>query len=252
MNARKAVRSKVAIVTGSGRRRIGNVVARVLAEAGYRLAIHYHQSKDSALETVDELRAVGVEADAFGADLTQESEVARLFEQVDAAWGRLDLLVNSAAVWTPTPLESLTAEEIRRQFDINTLGSLLCCKGAGALMARQPEGGSIVLIGDATLEHPYTGYAAYFASKGALPTLTKCLAVELARRNPKLRVNCIHPGPVLVDPNLPEEARKRAYEGNLLSTKGTPEAIASAVLFFAENDYVTGVNLPVDGGRRLI
>jgi len=244
--------SKTALVTGSGRRRIGNVIARVLSENGYRVAIHYHRSKSDAMETVAELCAAGAVAEAFQADLTLEHDVACLFEEVDSAFGRLDLLVNTAAVWTPTPLKTLTAEQIRDQFDVNTLGSLLCAKEAGAIMARQPEGGAVVLIGDAAIDHPYTDYAAYFASKGALPTLTECLAVELAALNPKIRVNCIHPGPVLVAPELPEPARRRAYEGNLLSTKGNPEAIASTVLFLAENDYITGVNLPVDGGRRLV
>lgn len=244
--------SKTALVTGSGRRRVGNVIARVLSERGYRVAIHYHQSEAAATETVEELCADGSIARAFQADLTREAEVARLFADVDSAFGRLDLLVNTAAVWTPTPLTTLTADEIRRQFDVNTLGSLLCCKAAAPIMARQDEGGSIILIGDAALDRPYPGYAAYFASKAALPALTECLAVELAALNPKIRINCIHPGPVLVEPDLPIEARRRAYEGNLLSTKGTPEAIASAVLFLAENDYITGVNLPVDGGRRLV
>ena len=198
------------------------------------------------------MRAGGAVAEAFQADLTEESDVTRLFGETESAFGRLDLLVNTAAVWEPTPLKTLTAEQIRRQFDVNTLGSLLVAKAAGEVMARQPEGGAIVLIGDAALNRPYTDYAAYFASKGALPVLTECLAVELAALNPRIRVNCIHPGPVLVAPDLPEKARRRAYEGNLLSTKGTPQVIASAVLFLAENDYITGVNLPVDGGRRLI
>ena len=246
MNAPKA-----ALVTGAGRRRVGNVVARALAAAGYGVGVHYHRSEAEANETVAELRAAGAAAEAFAADVTDEEDVRRLFAAFNAAFGRLDLLVHTAAVWTPTPFETLTAGEIRRQFDVNTLGSVLCAKGAVLQMAGQPEGGAVILVGDAALRRPYTGYAAYFASKGALPAVTECLAVEAARLNPKIRVNCIHPGPVLVAPDLPEEARKRAYEGNLLATKGTPRAIASAVLFLAQSDYITGVNLPVDGGRRL-
>ena len=157
----------------------------------------------------------------------------------------------AAAVWEPKPLESVTADDVRRQFEINTLGTFLCCQRAGLLMVEQPEGGAIVTIGDWATARPYPGYAAYFPSKGAIPTLTRCLAVELARRNPKVRVNCILPGPVMLPEDLPEEERHEAMAGTLLHRLGSPENIAHAVVFLVENDFVTGVCLPVDGGRTI-
>jgi pteridine reductase len=118
-------------------------------------------------------------------------------------------------------------------------------------MAGQPEGGAIVTIGDWAIARPYPDYAAYFASKGAIPAVTACLAVELARRNPAVRVNCILPGPVMLPENLPEHEVKGAVAGTLLKRPGRPENVAQAVIFLVENDYVTGICLPVDGGRTI-
>jgi pteridine reductase len=242
---------KVALVTGSGKRRVGNVVARRLADRGYAVALHYRRSADEAQETVDELTAEGARARAFRANVADEADVDRLFAEVVGEFGRLDVLVAAAAVWEPKPLESVTADDVRRQFEVNTLGTFLCCQRAGLLMVEQPEGGAIVTIGDWATARPYPGYAAYFPSKGAIPTLTRCLAVELARRNPRIRVNCILPGPVMLPEDLPEEERHEAMAGTLLHRLGSPENIAHAVVFLVENDFVTGVCLPVDGGRTI-
>jgi pteridine reductase len=118
-------------------------------------------------------------------------------------------------------------------------------------MVRQPEGGNIVTVGDWAVVRPYVNYSAYFPSKGAIPTLTRTLAVELGTRNPAVRVNCILPGPVLLPPDLPEAERRQAINATLVKREGRPENIASAVLFFLDNDFVTGVCLPVDGGRTI-
>jgi pteridine reductase len=243
--------SRVALITGSGRRRVGNAVARALAERGYAIALHYNRSAEEARQTAAELEELGVRAAAFQADVTDEDDVARLFDEMLAAFGRLDVLVTAAAVWTPKPLEETTADDVRRQFDVNTLGTFLCCQRAGLIMAKQPEGGSIIAIGDWATARPYPGYAAYFASKGAVPTLTRALAVEFAKRNPAVRVNCIEPGPVMVPENLAEHEVKGIIAGTLLKRLGRPENVAQAVLFLIENDYVTGVCLPVDGGRTI-
>jgi pteridine reductase len=242
---------RVALITGSGKRRIGNAVALALADRGYDIALHYNRSADEARQTVGQLERKGVRAAAFQADLAQEDEVSRLFDDVLGTFGRLDVLVTAAAIWQRKPLEDVTAEDVRRHFEINTLGTLLCCRRAGLIMAKQPEGGTIVTIGDWATARPYPDYAAYFASKGAIPTLTRTLAVELARRNPAVRVNCILPGPVMLPENLSEHEVKGAVAGTLLKRPGRPENVAHAVVFLVENDYVTGVCLPVDGGRTV-
>src|SRR6476619_888696 len=99
-------------------------------------------------------------------------------------FGRIDVLVNAAAVWKSKPLEMVTAADVRLHFETNALGTFLCSQHAGLAMVEQPEGGVIVNIGDWADARPYTGYAAYFASKGAIPTITRSLAVELGSRNP--------------------------------------------------------------------
>jgi pteridine reductase len=242
---------KVALITGSGKRRVGNAVAEALAARGYAIALHYNRSAEEARQTVAQLTEQGVRAAAFQADVADESQVDRLFDEVLSHFGRLDVLVTAAALWERTPLEQLTAADVRRQFDVNTLGTLLCCRRAGLIMAGQPEGGAIVTIGDWATRRPYPNYAAYFASKGAIPTLTRSMAVELAQRNPKVRVNCILPGPVMLPEDLSGAEVKGAVAGTLLKRAGRPENVAHAVVFLVENDFVTGVCLPVDGGRTI-
>jgi pteridine reductase len=242
---------KVAIITGSGRRRVGNVIALDLARCGYSVAIHYHRSAESADETLAELRGEGRDAAAFRANIADELEVDRLFHDVLARFGRLDVLVNTAAIWIPKSLEDVTGQDVLDHFAINTLGTFLCGRRAGLVMANQPEGGVIVNLGDWAIARPYRDYAAYFVSKGAVPTLTRTLAVELAAKNPKVRVNCIHPGPVLFPPDLTPAERQQLIDATLVKAADSPESIVRAVRFFIESPFVTGVCLPVDGGRTI-
>lgn len=243
--------TKVALITGSGKRRIGNAVAEALAARGYAVALHYNRSAEDARESVLLLRQKEVRAEAFQADISREEEVDRLFEQVEKKFDRLDVLVTAAALWQSKQLEEVTADDVRRHFEINTLGTFLCCRRAGLIMVGQAEGGAIVTIGDWAIERPYPHYAAYFPSKGAIPTMTRTFAVEFALRNPAVRVNCIMPGPVMVPEDLAEHEVKGAIAGTLLKRLGRPENIAHAVVFLVENDYVTGVCLPIDGGRTI-
>jgi pteridine reductase len=243
--------TKVALVTGSGKRRVGSVVAEALASRGYALVVHYRSSATEAADFVARLQRRGVEAVALPADLTDEKAVQALIRQTLDRFGRLDVLVNCAAAWRSKRLEEVTAADVRFFFETNTLGTFLCSQHAGLAMVRQPEGGCIVTMGDWAVERPYVNYAAYFPSKGAVPTLTRCLAVELGTRNPAVRVNCILPGPVLLPPDLPEAERRQAIDATLVKREGRPENIAQAVLFFLDNDFVTGVCLPVDGGRTV-
>ncbi len=243
--------SRIALVTGSGKRRVGWHVARALAARGYSLAVHYRSSAAEAAETVAAFRADGVEADGFQADLADERSARGMIDQVLARFGRIDALVNCAAAWRSKKLEDVTAADVRLFFEVNTLGTFLCAQQAGLAMVRQPEGGCIVNLGDWAVARPYVGYSAYFPSKGAIPTLTRSLAVELGSRNSNVRVNCVLPGPVMLPPDLPEAERKQAIDATLVKREGRPENIAQAVLFFLDNDFVTGACLPVDGGRTI-
>lgn len=198
---------RVALITGAGKRRVGNVVATTLAARGYSIALHYNRSAEAAEQAVVRLGQQGCRARAFQADVADEAQVDRLFRQALEHFGRLDVLVTAAAVWNPKPLEDITADDVRRHFEINALGTFLCCRRAGLIMAEQPTGGAIVTIGDWATARPYSGYAAYFPSKGAIPTITRTMAVELARRNPAVRVNCILPGPVMLPADLSVKER---------------------------------------------
>lgn len=242
---------KIALVTGSGKRRIGAHVADALAERGYALAIHYHTSATEAKEAVAAYRSRGVEAIAVQGDLTDEKAAQALVEQTLAHFGRLGVLVNCAGDWKSKPLEEVTADDVRHYFEINTLATFLCSQHAGLAMVKQKEGGSIITLGDWATERPYLHHAAYFASKGAIPALTRTLAVELGTRNPAVRVNCILPGPVMFPADLPAAEKQQAINATLLKREGRPENVAQAVLFLLDNDFVTGICLPVDGGRSI-
>jgi pteridine reductase len=242
---------KVALVTGSGKRRVGWHVADALAARGYAIVVHYRSSKAEAEETVAEFRGRGVEAIAVQADLADEVQVRGLIDQTLARFSRLDALVNCAAIWESRRLEDVTAADVRRHFETNTLGTFLCSQQAGLAMVRQPEGGCIITLGDWAVVRPYRDHAAYFASKGAIETLTRCLAVEFASRNPSVRVNGILPGPVFLPSDLPEQERREAIAGTLVKREGKPQNVAQAVLFLLDNDFVTGACLPVDGGRTV-
>jgi pteridine reductase len=243
--------TKLALVTGSGKRRLGNAAAFALARRGFDIALHYLHSEDEAKQSAEELRTLGVRAEIYRTDLACEDQIARLFAEIEKDFGRLDVLVAAAAIWKSKPLEQVTADDVRRHFEVNALGTFLCCQAAGEIMVRQPDGGAIVTFGDWATERPYLHYAAYFASKGAIPAMTRMFAVELARRNPAVRVNCILPGPVMVPENVSEHEVKGAIAGTLMKRLGNPANIADAVTFLVENDYVTGVCLPVDGGRTI-
>jgi pteridine reductase len=237
----------VALVTG-GAARVGAVIVSTLAANGYRVAIHANTSLDRATTLVSELNEAGHEAAAFGADLRDEEATRAMIDRARRHFGRLDLLVNNAAAWSPTPLDITAADDVRRFFEVNTVSTFVCCQHAGLLMTEQPTGGAIINIGDWATARPYRDHAAYFVSKGTIPTMTRVFAVELA---PRVRVNAVLPGPVLMPEELPKSVRERAVQGTLLQRAGQPENIAHAVLFLAENDFVTGVCLPVDGGRTI-
>ena len=240
----------VALVTGSGAPRIGNCIVRELARRSYRIIVHSHRGREHAQSTVEQLSGE-TEAIHVTADLTDEEAVRGMFDQVLDYFGRLDALVNSAAIWEARPLEEVKARDVLQHFEVNTLATFLCCQQAGLQMVAQASGGAIVNLGDWAVIRPYLDYASYFPSKGAIPALTRTFAVELAQRNPRIRVNAVLPGPVMLPPDLPEPARLAAIEGTLVRREGSPEHVAHAVAFLLENDFVTGACVPVDGGRSV-
>jgi len=245
------VSQPVALITGSGSPRVGNVVARHLATFGCRIVLHANTSITEAETTAEELRAAGTEVMVVQGAVDQPEEVEQFVANTIEAFGRLDILINSAAIWSPKKLEEVTAADVRRYLEVNTLGSFVAARAAGLQMVKQERGGVIINIGDWALARPYLDHAAYFPSKGAIEAMTRSLAVELAERNRGVRVNCIHPGPVLLADDLAPEKREAVAASTLLKRVGTPEHVAHAVQFLIENDFVTGAAIPVDGGRTI-
>jgi pteridine reductase len=245
-----ATEKPVALVTGAGRR-VGNGIARKLAENGYRLALHSNRALSEAQATVRELEGQGIDAISLVADLRDDEATRRMIAEAHSHFGRLDALVNNAAVWVSKPLEQVTVADVREHWEVNTLATFVCCQQAGLIMVAQQSGGAIVNVGDWAVVRPYANYAAYFASKGAIPTMTRTMAIELGSRNPRVRVNAVLPGPVAIPEGMSPAERRRTIDATLVKRAGTPEDLAHAVLFLLQNTFITGISIAVDGGRSI-
>lgn len=241
----------MAWITGSGAPRVGRVIAEEFALAGYRIVLHANRSREDAESFQRELASKGTEAMIVHGAVQDESFARRAVDLILTQFGRLDVCVNAAAVWDWKRLEEVTVEDLQHQFEVNTLGSFLCSQAAGLAMVSNPNGGSIILIGDWAVARPYPKFSSYFVGKGAIESMTRSLAVELALRNPSIRVNAILPGPVMLDPSISTEAAERIRDQSLLKRHGTPQDVARAARFLAEQPFITGVCLPVDGGRTI-
>ncbi|MEM6688455.1 MAG: SDR family oxidoreductase [Planctomycetota bacterium] len=242
----------VALVTGSGADRVGRAISKKLYESGCQLALHANTSLDEAEHVAARWRSEGTQrVEAFEANLSNAETADQLVRNVVEQFGRIDILVNCAAIWSPTKLEDVTASEVRNYFEINTLACFMIARTAGLQMVNQASGGAIVNLSDWATCRPYLDHAAYFPSKGAIDTMTRSLAVELGRRNSRVRVNAIKPGPVLLASDVAEDRAEMIGRSTLVGTVGTAEHVAHAVQFLCENTYVNGVCLPVDGGRTI-
>ncbi|MEK6872123.1 MAG: SDR family oxidoreductase [Nanoarchaeota archaeon] len=244
--------NKVALITGSGAKRIGNHIAFALAEEGFDIAVHYNTSHEEAAETVNALKKkYTINVAAYQANLTNEQEVKGLVQKVFDDFGSIDVLINTAAAYKKILFEKITGSDVLFFFKVNTLSTFLCSKYVGEKMIKQKEGGIIINFADWAIERPYVNYAAYFPSKGAIPTMTRSLAQELGKRNPRVRVNCISPGPMMLPPDMPKEEKEKAIAQTIVKREGSLKNISLAVIHFIENDFVTGQNLNVDGGRGI-
>lgn len=244
-------RRKVALVTG-GARRVGNYVTQLLAQNDYDVAIHYNRSRQEAERAAGELTSkYQIDAATFQADLTDGAAGENMVDAVVARFGRLDVVVTCASVWKAVRLEDADHRALEQMWRANTLATYTVAWKAGLHMIRQEEGGCIVLVGDWAVQRPYRDYLPYFVAKGAIEPMVRTLAIELANRNPRVRVNGIHPGPILLPDSMSPEERDAVRRQTLVKHIGSPYDLADAVLFFARHPFVTGVMLPVDGGRTI-
>ncbi len=222
--------------------RVGRAIALALARAGMDVAIGYHRSGPAARRTLAELEASGVRAVALRADLGRPPQARRLVAEAARRLGGLDVLVNSAAVFAPTPFLRTTPAQYDRFLDVNLRGAFFCAQAAAALMGK--TGGHIVNIGDIATELVPPGSIAYTLSKAGVVALTRGLAVALRPRG--IAVNCVAPGAVLKPDWLPLRRWRAIARGH----EGSVEDVAAAVLFFATCPrYITGQVLEVDGAE---
>ncbi len=244
MSTSKSEKARFALITGAGVR-LGKATAIRLAEEGYDIFVHYHSSRAPAEETAERIRSLGRKAYLIQADLSCANEIEKLVNETSEQTGHLEVLVNNAAIFYPTP----TAEEWVEHWDhfhnVNLRSPMLVCVGLLSLL--KAGHGSIVNIVDIWARFPLKRFLPYAVAKAGLEALTKGLALELA---PDIRVNGVSPGAA-----LPATGGEGSVDKMLtqvpLGRLGGAEAIADAVAYLCGAEYVTGQILAVDGGRTI-
>ena len=236
-----------ALVTGAGRR-LGQAIAVGLARAGCDVAVHYHGSADGASATAREIRAVSKErrAELVRADLSDAGAAQGLADQAFKALGRLDVVVNSAAIMVRQPVDTVTPESWDATLDLNLRAAFFVSQGAVPHLRRAK--GKIVNLADVAGFEPWPAYVPHCVSKAGVVMLTKALARALA---PNVTVNAVAPGPVLLPDEWDAPTRDHIRDTTPLQRLGKPEDVVSAVRFLLESDFVTGTVLVVDGGRLI-
>jgi pteridine reductase len=242
----QTLEGKAVLITGAARR-VGAAIVRTLHGAGARVAIHHRGSGADADALAAELNAVRAgSAILLQADLLDTARLPRLVESTLDAFGHLDILINNASTFYPTPVGTITEAQWDDLLGTNLKAPLFLSQAAAPALVRSE--GLILNIVDIHGLRPLKGFPVYSPAKAGLVMLTHALARELA---PRVRVNAIAPGPVLFpESGLTEEKKTDIIDRTLLKRRGSPQDIARAALFFAADaPYVTGQVLAIDGGR---
>ncbi|HEY4688566.1 MAG TPA: SDR family oxidoreductase [Anaerolineae bacterium] len=246
-------RNRVALVTG-GAHRVGKSIALALAGAGAHTIITYLSAVGEATRTLREIEALGVQALSMRLDQRDPAQIEALFGRVRERFGRLDILVNSAAIMERKPVFDITPDDWDRVLDTNLRGPFFVAQAAARLMIESHSAeanrtpGCIVNIADLAALHPWPSYLAHTVSKAGLVALTKALALALA---PSIRVNAIAPGAVLKPAGWSDARWEQLAQNVPLNRTGTPDDVAQAVLYLVRSEFVTGQLLVLDGGREL-
>lgn len=236
---------RVALVTGAGTR-VGRVIALALGKAGMRVGVHYAGSEKGARDTAEEIMAMGSEARTLPGDLIDPATAPRLVEHTAKVFGSLDVLVNSAAVMLRTPVGEVLVEDWDAMFALNLRAPFFLSQAAARVMGG--SGGAIVNIADLAAFETWRGYIPHSITKAGIVQMTRALAHALA---PKIRVNAIAPGPVLLPEGWTQEQADKLISTTPLGRLGSPDDVAQAVLYLLSADYVTGETIIVDGGRHI-
>jgi pteridine reductase len=239
------LRDRVALVTGAGRR-VGRAIAEGLGAKGMHVAVHYNGSADGAREAVAEIRGAGGSATLFQSDLSSPSAPARLVDEVASSLGRLDVLVNSAAIMQRTPLDSVSPAEWDAIFAINSRAPFFAAIAAHRHMASR--GGVIVNIADLAGLETWPAYIPHGLSKTVVVQMTRALAKTLA---PSVRVNAVAPGVIMLPEGWDQATGERLRRTTPLKRLGSANDVVAAVIYLLEADYVTGETIVVDGGRHV-
>ena len=245
----------VALVTGGGAG-LGRACAMTLGQRGARVAVHYMKSREGAEEVVAALKAAGTEAQSFHGDLTKSGDVTSLVASVTARFGAIDILVNNAGdLIERRPLLEMSDEHFHAVMDVNLTSTFFMCRAVGPGMVTRTRGTIINMSSIAAWNGGGPGAGAYAAAKGAVVSLTKALAKELAPHG--IRVNCVSPGLIgaaafhgrFTAPAAFENAAKSV----LLGRAGTPEEVATVVAFLASPDssFLTGETIEINGGMNM-
>jgi len=242
------LKGKVALITGGAR--MGPAVAARLARRGCHIAVSYRTSKRAAQATVRAALAHHVRAAMFHADLAEEAAHSHLIQAVVQRFKRLDIIVNMASWYEPTPLAALEGRQWAYQMDADLRTGFLLALAARQELAKH-KAGRLILISDwiaASGRPRYKNYLPYYVAKRGVIGLTEGLALELA---PHILVNAIAPGPILPPSGLSKREIQEAVKNTPLKKWGGAKEIAKAVEFLATSDFITGETLRVDGGRHL-
>ena len=239
------LKGRVALVTGAGTR-VGRVTALALGKAGMKVAVHYAGSEKGARATAEEIMRGGSEARTLPGDLVDPATGQRMVEHTVKVFGSLDVLVNSAAVMLRTPVGEVLVEDWDMMFALNLRAPFFLCQAAARAMGER--GGSIVNIADLAAFEAWRSYVPHSITKAGVVQMTRGLAHALA---PKIRVNAIAPGAVLLPEGSTQELADKLISTTPLGRVGSPEDVANAVLYLLNADYVTGETIIVDGGRHV-
>ncbi len=239
---------KTALITGSAKR-VGAVTAQTLHSADYRVIIHCRLSRQAADELAAELNSARPDsAKVIQGDLNNETIYNSLIEQAYLCWNRLDVLVNNASSFFPTPLGSITLDDWNNLINSNMKAPLFLSQAAAPYLKR--VNGCIINMIDVHAQRPMKQHTVYCAAKAGLSMITQSLARELG---PEIRVNGVAPGAILWPENdMPEHTKDLILERTSLKRPGRPIDIAKTILFLARDaDYITGQIIAIDGGRSL-
>ncbi len=241
------LKGKVALITGAGRR-VGCELALAFAARGAIVAVHYRSSASEAAKLVEQINSAGGKARCFRAELERVAEIERMVADVVMAFGRLDILVNSASIFFRRPIEEVTERDWDMNIATNLKAPFFLAKAVAPTM-RRGGAGKVINIGDWAAIKPYNNYLPYTVSKSGLIGLTRALAKALA---PEIQVNCVALGPVLAPEEYGAEEIAKMVAGTLVKKMGAPKDVAAAVMFLCEGtDFATGSTLLLDGGRLL-